>query len=164
MLGRYSSSPLDPTDLLCPLCHTETEDLAHFICSCPALQKERDELQKHLAELMHAGPLGRSTVNQWQSGSPQERLRLILESVEVPVDKEEREARKSVQSDRDLVVERVEALSLPYFVKIWRKRAELLGGVPMLDRTGTKLVKSNLRDDGRCRFVYVAGAHARDLL
>jgi hypothetical protein len=41
-----------------------------------------------------------------------------------------------------------------YLARLWRKRAALIGGAPMLDRTD---VKGNLRPDGRGR-TYAGGA------
>jgi hypothetical protein len=38
-----------------------------------------------------------------------------------------------------------------YMARLWRKRAALIGGAPMLDRTGVKIVVGNLRPDGRGR-------------
>jgi hypothetical protein len=42
---------------------------------------------------------------------------------------------------------------------IWRKRAELLGGIPLFDIRASKLVMSQLLDDGRCR-VFASGARS----
>jgi len=49
-----------------------------------------------------------------------------------------------------VLTRRLESLFLSYAVKIWRKRAALLGGVPSLDVRGSKLVLSHLLNDGRC--------------
>ncbi len=38
-----------------------------------------------------------------------------------------------------------------YLARLWRKRAALIGGAPMLDRTGVKIVLGNLRRDRRGR-------------
>jgi hypothetical protein len=51
----------------------------------------------------------------------------------------------------ELLVERLEHLSLPYLARIWRRRAELLGGCPVLDMKGERIIMSRLREDGRCR-------------
>jgi hypothetical protein len=43
----------------------------------------------------------------------------------------------------------MESLSMPFLAQIWRRRAELLGGVPALDITATRIVLSQLKEDGR---------------
>ncbi len=60
-----------------------------------------------------------------------------------------------------LLVQRFEDLSLPYLARIWRKRAELMGGrVPVLNVHGDKIVMARLRDDGRVR-CFATGVHFR---
>ena len=58
------------------------------------------------------------------------------------------------------LTQRFEELSLPFLAQIWRKRAELLGGVPMLDMKGERIILSQLRDDGRCR-LFATGTVSR---
>jgi hypothetical protein len=163
MLARYSRMELDASDLKCRLCDGEQEDLSHFLCKCPALQQERASFTVALEsdeDLLAGGELALSMINQWRYGTPTERTKLVLQTVEMPVDRAAREERKRTSGARDSLIERVECLFLPFIAAIWRKRAELLGGVPMLDRTGSKLVLSSLREDGRTRCVFVAGASA----
>ena len=49
----------------------------------------------------------------------------------------------------ELLVERLEHLSLPFLARIWRRRAELLGGCPVLDMKGERIIMSRLREDPR---------------
>jgi hypothetical protein len=50
------------------------------------------------------------------------------------------------------VLRQLDRLVQRYFVRVWRKRAELLGSVPMLDHRGCALTMGALRPDGRCSF------------
>jgi len=104
----------------------------------------------------------------WCSGNVSERVNLLLSSHEQPCDEAaDAEARLEqgsrgrrpaagpcsvpVSGSASTLTRRFESLFLSYAVKIWRKRAVLLGGVPSLDVHGSKLVLSHLLNDGRCR-------------
>jgi len=55
--------------------------------------------------------------------------------------------------DRE-VLRQLDRLVQRYFVRIWCKRAQLLGSVPMLDHRGGGLAMGALRPDGRCSFFF----------
>ena len=161
ILVRYCSAPSSAA--ACRLCNDGDEDVFHFLVVCPALEAERSEFSLRLssdsafADL--SGSAAMSTV--WRSGTPLERVKLLLQSHEASIgsaddpDGDEKEQ----LSDHDRLVLRFESLSMPLLVALWKRRAVLLGGVPVLDVTGTKLTMSALRDDGRCRS-FAAGSHA----
>ena len=61
--------------------------------------------------------------------------------------------------DAVTVKREVDRIAREYFVRVWWKRAQLLGGVPSLDNRGYKMVLGALRPDGRCAS-WVDAAHA----
>ena len=175
MLARHSKKPLDAS---CKICRSgEAESVLHFVCTCSALASERLELL-HSAEAdaeLAAMPGSTALLRTLRGGSPHDRLLLLLRSVEFPVSN--RFARFGVGEDAkssdalrvsgrrrptlkasERLTLHFEPLSMRFLVSIWRKRAELLGYVPLLSFAGDSLVRSHLRVDGRCRALAVGTA------
>jgi hypothetical protein len=85
-----------------------------------------------------------------------DRVILILQAVEIvpnanSIDESGHRADSRRRSRADELKLELEKMTLPYLVSIWRRRAEIMGGIPMLDLHGGKLVLSHLKEDGRCR-------------
>jgi hypothetical protein len=169
-LGRHCKPPLSLSDTRCRLCESgAAENVSHFLSECDALSAEREEfLQGLLAdESLMDCPDARSLLRTWRSGSSTDRVCLILSSHELPRDRIQRDPRGDAEANVDAVwhffpseIPLLTRLSEPhvssYLVRIWRKRAALLGGVPALDVRASSLVTTHLLEDGRCR-VFAAG-------
>ena len=170
-LARHCRPPLPLESSHCRLCRNAlVEDVPHFLLVCSALSEERSEFGN---AVLHDPKLsvvaGVSSVRAtWCSGNVSARVNLLLSSHEQPCDEAaDAEARLEqgsrgrrpaagpcsvpVSGSASTLTCRFESLFLSYAVKIWRKRAVLLGGVPSLDVHGSKLVLSHLLNDGRCR-------------
>ena len=92
----------------------------------------------------------------WRCGPVADRVILILQAVEIvpnanSADECGHRADSRRRSRDDELKLELEKMTLPYLVSIWRRRAEIMGGIPMLDLHGGKLVLSHLKEDGRCR-------------
>ena len=89
------------------------------------------------------------------------KLGILLDSHEEPTtsSEEERRHRRAALAQVDTIAKReVDRVARAYFVRVWHRRAELLGGVPSLDNRGYKMVLGALRPDGRCAS-WVDAAH-----
>jgi hypothetical protein len=131
------------------------EDPLHFVIECAALAPERDSLTLSLQSDASFTALRGSSelLSTWCTGSPQQRLELILRSVESCCDELQGAEKLQYEFEQSLNPPRLrfEAHSLRFLSNIWRRRAELIGGVPSLNMTASKIVLSQLKEDGRSR-------------
>jgi hypothetical protein len=176
VLARTSKPQMDDECARCILCGLEREDVAHFLLRCPALRGEKMGLIQQLQKGDSTAPAATVLLGE----DDQAQLKLLLGSREEPVRKRKRkkqsrgsgrsarrrrdgseseddesgdeEEQSSIAGDGvdDTTLREMETITLGYFVQIWRRRAELLGGVPTLDHSGLKMVMGQLRSDGRC--------------
>jgi hypothetical protein len=158
MLAKHSKHQLAAESTVCRMCSSGVEEtVIHFVAECPALQREREALidKASADEQLMAIAGATRLLCSIRSAPSQEWTQLILRSHELPPSK----LKKAAPSVEQLT-QRFEELSLPFLAQIWRKRAELLGGVPMLDMKGERIILSQLRDDGRCR-LFATGTVSR---
>ena len=82
--------------------------------------------------------------------SPGERLLLLLASPERDMEREPGQKPTEQEQLQHTVLHLVDVHARNYLIRLWRRRAELLGGVPALDKQCRRLVLTQLREDGRC--------------
>ena len=158
VLARTSRPRMSDHCARCALCDSgASENVAHFLTGCASFQLERDQLRGELHRAMQpllAGcNLARLVADTARNTDDQALLRLLLDSHEEPTTdsgEERRQKRLAVAREETEVKRKVDRVARDYFVRIWHKRAALLGGVPALDSRGYKMVLGALRPDGRC--------------
>lgn len=181
VLARTARPPMSEHCASCLLCGGEREDVRHFLLRCSALQRERaqlsDEVAENMSALAESSPLApaRSSARRvaavFAGADEESQLRLMLGCREDAVGRGRRagSGSSSRPDDEDAdeaaqrwpaggrrlhreVLRQLDRLVQRYFTRVWLRRAELLGSVPMLDRRGCALAMGSLRPDGRCSF------------
>ena len=167
VLSRTSRPRMTTRCARCALCATGAlEDVSHFLVGCPALQVERGRLWTDIVNAMRPltdeCALAQQVCVVVEGSDDVAKLGLLLDTHEEPTtsSEEERREKKAAAARAGTSVRReVDRIAREYFVRVWRKRAQLLGGVPSLDNRGYKMVLGALRPDGRCAS-WVDAAHA----
>jgi hypothetical protein len=143
-------------------------------------EKLREDLEEAMATLVknHEGAtaFAERVTREMADANEKTRLHLLLATYEEPVKRmkkrklgsngrkqaremEDDDDSNDDENDYELHAEladsvgrrAVDRVVRDYLARLWRKRAALIGGAPMLDRTGVKIVVGNLRPDGRGR-------------
>jgi len=166
VLARTSTPRMTTHCARCALCATgASEDVQHFLTECPALQPEREKLWADMVQAVRPSTeesmLARRMCGVAEGSDNTAKLGILLDSHEEPTtsSEEERRHRRAALAQVDTIAKReVDRVARAYFVRVWHRRAELLGGVPSLDNRGYKMVLGVLRPDGRCAS-WVDAAH-----
>jgi len=143
-------------------------------------EKLREDLEEAMATLVKnhegASAFAERVTREMADANEKTRLHLLLATYEEPVKRmkkrmlgsngrkqaremEDDDDSNDDENDYELHAEladsvgrrAVDRVVRDYLARLWRKRAALIGGAPMLDRTGVKIVVGNLRPDGRGR-------------
>lgn len=176
-LAKTSVPEMSARCAQCLICG-EPEDATHFLLRCPGFETERAQFWNSLKEVgqLHAedkhpaiASAAVQTLQTLEDGAEEEKLHLLLRTHEQPVkprkkkamsngqdheeEEEQEEQMLEPSNESDLMLLReVERIARAYMIAIWRKRALLIGGVPMLDCKGIHLTLGALQADGRSKF------------